>query len=168
MSKTINVKAFGLRLKDAREKANLTQVALAEKTTIAAQTISAYEHGKKLPTLENAFLLADTLGVSVDWLLGKDIIHNTPSTCADVYELIEVLEDALLVTAEVEKMALSDEFKTFDIYNISFKTANKILGEALLARQNLLSIIPPDKKDSLYSDNWRKGMLEYLKSFPPF
>ena len=69
---------FAKRMKEAREKCNFKQNALALKVGITPQTISAYEKAEtdgkgKNPTLENAVAIADELGVSLDWLCGREL-----------------------------------------------------------------------------------------------
>lgn len=71
-----NLTLFSKRLKEAREKSDLTQIALAKMINVTPQTISSYEKGKtgeklKLPTLDKAVLIAEKLGVSLDWLCGS-------------------------------------------------------------------------------------------------
>lgn len=65
------------RLKEAREKQKLTQAKLSEKTgadtLVNNASISDYENGKKIPTLESIYRLAQSLGVSIDWLCGYEI-----------------------------------------------------------------------------------------------
>lgn len=65
---------FAKRLKDARIKAGMTQSDLAEKSGVTSASISAYESADgtkgKNPSLENARSIAESLGVSLDWLCG--------------------------------------------------------------------------------------------------
>ena len=72
----LSIDKFPKRLREKREELGLTQTKLAEMAKVATQTISAYERigdGKgKTPSLENAIVLANQLGVSLDWLCGSD------------------------------------------------------------------------------------------------
>lgn len=54
---------FGPRLREAREKAGLTQEELAELVQVALQTVKDWEKGRKCPMLERVPLLAEILGV---------------------------------------------------------------------------------------------------------
>lgn len=58
------------RIREAREKAGLSQKALAEKVDVSAAAINQYEHGKKKPSSAVLTRLAVELGVSTDFLLG--------------------------------------------------------------------------------------------------
>lgn len=57
-------------LKSAREAANLSQVALAEKSGLSLPTIAGIEQGKRGLTTKNAKILGEILGVDPDYLLG--------------------------------------------------------------------------------------------------
>jgi len=61
MSKRLN-KAFGKVLKEAREKAGLTQEQLAEESEYHATYISQLERGIKNPSLAAIFRLSRALG----------------------------------------------------------------------------------------------------------
>lgn len=71
---------FAKRLKEARLKAGLRQSDLAEKAGVTAASISAYESTDgtkgKNPSLEIAKLIAEALGVSLDWLSGAKTISS--------------------------------------------------------------------------------------------
>jgi len=69
---------FGERVKDARNKQGWTQAKLASEIGVSTQTISAYENSTgvekgKTPTLDRAALLAEKLGVSLDYLCGIEV-----------------------------------------------------------------------------------------------
>lgn len=93
---------FAKRLKEAREKCNIRQNALASKIGVTAQTISAYEKAEtdgkgKNPTLENAVAIANELGVSLDWLCGRDIPEEAESkkTLGDIARSLVFLEKSV-------------------------------------------------------------------------
>lgn len=62
--------SFGKRLKELREKNNLTQKELAEKLGINAVTYLHYEKEQRQPSLELIADISVFYGVSVDYLLG--------------------------------------------------------------------------------------------------
>ena len=87
------MKDFATRLKESRAKLNLTQKDLAAKAEISAGTLSAYESGNKTPNIDTAMKLADILGVSLDWLCGRDgaSVSDRLETCGDAIALIDKL-----------------------------------------------------------------------------
>ena len=84
---------FAARLKESRTKQALTQKDLATKAGIAPGTLSAYEAGNKSPNIDIAMKLADILGVSLDWLCGRDgaAASDRLETCGDAIALIDKL-----------------------------------------------------------------------------
>ena len=92
---------FAARLKESRAKSGLTQKELAAKVGIAAATLSAYEASGKPPTIETAMKLADILGVSLDWLCGRDEANERLETYGDVIALIDrLVRSKMAVTVE--------------------------------------------------------------------
>lgn len=62
--------SIGSRLRSAREDAQLSQMKLAEKTSIDKATIHNIERGSNLPGAKTIVALCKALGCSSDWLLG--------------------------------------------------------------------------------------------------
>ncbi|MBQ6518314.1 MAG: helix-turn-helix transcriptional regulator [Anaerolineaceae bacterium] len=61
-----------LKLKEIREKKNMTQTELAEKLGVTQGTISMWEIGLCNPTFGNLNKLAFELNVKVDELIGEE------------------------------------------------------------------------------------------------
>lgn len=64
---------MNLRLKNAREKAQLTQKEIAQKSNVSERIYQAYEAGKCTPNVHTAIRIADLLGVDV-----KDLFSSLP------------------------------------------------------------------------------------------
>ena len=62
---------FSERLKDLRKQAGLTQVGVAEKLGISQPAYASWERGVKKPTQDHLVKIAQTLNVSVDYLVGN-------------------------------------------------------------------------------------------------
>ena len=76
-------------LKQLRKNFNLTQADLAKKLNLSFQQISNLENGRRNLTLEQALLLNQKFGVSVDWILGISSIPQNTNT--------EAVSKALLI-----------------------------------------------------------------------
>lgn len=63
--------SLGDRLRQARERKNLKQTQVKERTGIHNKTLSGYENGVSEPDIETIKILADLYEVSIDWLTGK-------------------------------------------------------------------------------------------------
>lgn len=88
---TIDYEALGRRVRESRLKKSLTQERLAESVSVSVQHISKIENGNTKLSLPMLLSLAETLGVSVDYLVCDNI-----SACKDTLvstELSEIFKD---------------------------------------------------------------------------
>lgn len=69
----LEVLKFSKIIKELRIENNFTQKFVAESLGITYQSYQAYELGISLPSLINFIKLANLYGVSLDYLIGKDI-----------------------------------------------------------------------------------------------
>lgn len=69
-------------LRELREKRGLTLEQVAEALGLRNQYVSNYELGKRKPDYDTLSKFADFYGVSVDYLLGRDVQENPPGTKA--------------------------------------------------------------------------------------
>ncbi|HPZ43598.1 MAG TPA: helix-turn-helix transcriptional regulator [Bacillota bacterium] len=73
-----NSKVFARRLKEEREKRGWTQEYMAGLLQIKIGTLSGYERNYRTPDLDMVTKIANLLGVSVDYLLGRDRGEDIP------------------------------------------------------------------------------------------
>lgn len=69
----ISPKAFGARLKSARQRLGMTQAALGESCGVNRSHICTMEYGEKWPSLAVLSLLCNVTGMTPDALLGFGI-----------------------------------------------------------------------------------------------
>ena len=62
---------FPTRLRSAREYRGLNQADLATRTGLQPSAVSHFETGARKPSFDNLHLLAETLDVTIDYLLGR-------------------------------------------------------------------------------------------------
>lgn len=65
-----NDKQIGLRIKQVRKEAGMTQQQLAQRLGIPYQSIGQWERGIRKPKIETLQAIADAIGVSLDYLQG--------------------------------------------------------------------------------------------------
>ena len=65
---------FGERLKNLRQAKKITQQELADELGIAASTVGMYEQGRREPDRTTLLAMSSFFGVSVDTLIGNDVI----------------------------------------------------------------------------------------------
>lgn len=87
----------GDRLRISREKKNLKQTQVRERTGINNKTLSGYEKGVSEPDFDTIKILADLYEVSVDFLIGRtntsSLSHSYDPLQAAKQRLIEHLEN---------------------------------------------------------------------------
>lgn len=92
---------FSKRLKEARQKAGLTQAELAKKAGTTSATVSSYESAGtiKKASLDLAMNFANALNVSLDWLCGIDGQTKNANNVTDfsakdyLYSLVRVISE---------------------------------------------------------------------------
>jgi transcriptional regulator with XRE-family HTH domain len=102
---------FGVKLRQLRETADMTQEVLAKKLNVAKQTISQYENGKREPKTEVIMEMANIFGVSVDDLLGNTSFKKNPKIV--LYGGDGKLVDISMLSQEDQDfiMRLAEEYK---------------------------------------------------------
>lgn len=77
---------FGKRLRHMRMKRKYTQQNLADSLGIALVTYQKYEQSERCPSFDILVNIADTLDVSIDWLLGRDDYLQSLGVSVDVFQ----------------------------------------------------------------------------------
>lgn len=67
-----------LKLRELRKKCGLTMKELGMEIGVAESTVSQYETGKRQPDYETLLKLSEYFGVSVDYLLGRESVTDSP------------------------------------------------------------------------------------------
>lgn len=101
-----NKKMFCTRLKMLRLEKNLTLELLGSIFHITKQTISRWETGDRIPSIEIVYMLSEYFDVTTDYLLGK-------SDSRETYEIKNDNEQLNLTNNELE---LLEEFRTLNKY----------------------------------------------------
>lgn len=64
---------IGKRVRELRVKKGMSQQELGSAIGVTKVSICGYESGGRIPNLDNLIKLADTLGTTTDFLLGREI-----------------------------------------------------------------------------------------------
>lgn len=78
---------FNKRLREMRMKRGFTQQRLADTLDIALRSYQCYETGTRTPNYDLLIFIADTLDVSLDYLLGWDEFIQSRGVSADGYPI---------------------------------------------------------------------------------
>ncbi|MCJ7855926.1 helix-turn-helix domain-containing protein [Lachnospiraceae bacterium NSJ-143] len=94
---------FGDRFKELRISNCYTQEYMAEKLHVAFQTISNWENGKAVPSVETAIQIADFFGVGLDLLFGIGTHTTVDVTGLSQEQIIAVQKIITLFKAQNSK-----------------------------------------------------------------
>lgn len=86
---------FAERLRLAREKKGMGLKELRETVGASQSAMSHYSTGATLPPLDMAVKIAEALGVSLNWLCGKDEFLTPKNSCGYVVRMMLKIVDAL-------------------------------------------------------------------------
>jgi len=108
---------FQNRLHSLREKRGWNQTDLAQATGLMPSAISHFETGKRSPSFDNLKKLADALGTSVDYLLGRERKAGTAGPMADLLlrNFGELSADDQKMIADMADMLLKRNKKAHDL-----------------------------------------------------
>lgn len=81
------------RLKMARENKERSKVEVAKALNIATSSMTYYEQGKAIPSIDKLYALADYYGVTMDWLCGR--VNKNDTVLKTEFDVAEVLLAAL-------------------------------------------------------------------------
>lgn len=123
-----NIGTLAIKVREIRERLGLTQVALAKKLGINAQTIRDYEAGRRSPPVKNLKALAEALGVSA-----SDLVSSEESAPL-VIPVSETLKKLLSIPDSVYEMA-----QYFDSSDEAWKTVMVVLEDAKKDKEKKLS-----------------------------
>ncbi|PWG78002.1 helix-turn-helix domain-containing protein [Pararcticibacter amylolyticus] len=85
--------SFGTRLTTIRKEHKISQGELAQKVGIHSNVLGRYERGEATPSVEMAAKIADVLGVSLDYLLGKTDVELDQSILDKVISIQKLPEE---------------------------------------------------------------------------
>lgn len=115
-------KTIGENLVHLRKKAGLTQLEFGEKFSYSDKTVSKWEQGDIVPSVENLKAIADYYGVSVDFILSehkndddfKKIVRGTPKYRNKVI-MVSLYITVIFTIAGVIYLASIFNYKTADL-----------------------------------------------------
>ena len=90
-------KDFGNRIKEIRQSLGLTQVKFAKIINCTQATLSSYEKGSIIPSLETMIKISKECQISLDWLCGLSDVKDSDNiiSLADTMRLLKKILDAI-------------------------------------------------------------------------
>lgn len=108
----MNYKKLGERIRRERGSLGITQEVLSEKAGISVSFFGQIERGERKPSLETVVNIANSLGLTVDFLLADSYRTGTKSLVDELTYLIrETPEKDIKTVIEVTKTILREKKK---------------------------------------------------------
>lgn len=143
-------------LRELRKQKKMTQEELAERLHVSVGVISKWERGASEPELGIVVDIATIFGISVDVLIGYEIMYETPGMIAD--RISELKKQAKLTEAmELARQALmkypNDLKIVYNSANLffisSFSGEGEYTEEALSLFNRALMLLPQDRQTDI-------------------
>ncbi|MDE6740007.1 MAG: helix-turn-helix domain-containing protein [Lachnospiraceae bacterium] len=85
----MDYKRLGKRIREERQRLNLTQAQLAEDIDISDTYMGAIERGERSLTLDTLVRLVNRLGVTVDYMLSDSVSDNDSNIMEQFKQIID-------------------------------------------------------------------------------
>ena len=145
------------RLKMARENKSLSKTEVAKALNIATSSMTYYEQGKAVPSIDKLYALADYYGVTMDWLCGR--VNEIDAVLKTEFDVAEVLLAAL----QFEGIELDVSDEEVDALNkievAKFALTSPFLNKFFVNRFYLNRI-----KENCTSEKTKQVMTEVVKT----
>ena len=152
---------FAIRMKEARQKADISQAELSRRTGIAPATLSSYESAEnpKNPTIDKVILIAKALNVSIDWLCG---LENEIKEAKDIGfdEVMNAL--SLILSVRGIEYSSNDDSRSA----LSYILINSgIMNRFLLEYQRICTFVNDTEYPQYLKDGLKKAVFEKFSQY---
>ena len=114
---------IGKRIAEQRKESGLTQAQLAEKINVKREMINYWENGSRDIKSGNIVLLAEVLGVSIDWLLGMpNASKTTDKATKELCATLGLSDDTIKILSDPQNGRLRE------VVNFLFDQHNKTVA----------------------------------------
>lgn len=145
------------RLKMARDNKGFSKAEVAKALNIATSSMTYYEQGKAVPSIDKLYALADYYGVTMDWLCGR--VNKNDTVLKTEFDVVEVLLAAL----QFEGVELTTEDEDTDAFNkieiAKFALSSSLLNKFFVNRFYLNRI-----KENCVTEETKQAMVEVVKA----
>lgn len=145
---TFNKKEFGINLRNARKQCGLTQNNLAKALNVNPATISRFESGDLVPSIEQTILLCDELGIFVnDLLISNNKIINkenskNPFKTTTLYLYYKGIYPTTKKSSKLKfKLEIIERTENIEVNFVDYKTNKIYMNGYMLADNNIVIMI---------------------------
>ena len=158
---------FAIRMKEARQKADISQAELSRRTGIAPATLSSYESAEnpKNPTIDKVILIAKALNVSIDWLCGLESKTkvNEEITFNDVMNAFMLISS--LNAAKIGFQKFYDEHGIMYSRVPTLSIDSKIFKAFILEYKKISEFIESSDYDNYLKESLKKAITDKFSQY---
>ena len=112
---------FGERFKEARAKAGFTQDELAQKLAVSRSAVAKWESDRGMPDVTNLKMIADVLGVSVDYMLddGNALNLSVTKKAIDLTKFGGSRKVSRIKKVEIKERIVREEYPNAEIIRLT-------------------------------------------------
>ena len=145
------------RLKMARDNKGFSKAEVAKALNIATSSMTYYEQGKAIPSIDKLYALADYYGVTMDWLCGR--VNKNDAVLKTEFDVAEVLLAAL----QFEGIELDVSDEDVDAFN-KIEVAKFVLTSPFLNKFFVNRFYLNRIKENCTSEETKQAMAEVVKT----
>lgn len=125
---------IGKRIRNLREKKGMSREEFAKRLGLSYWAVSKYENGERNPDAETLNKIADILGVTVDYLLGRNNNHSPHQ------RIIEAIQD------DEELLEFWEELSKRDDLKLLFKQVKPLKPESIKTIIRIIKAIEDEEQ----------------------
>lgn len=124
---------FGERFKEARAKAGFTQDELAQRLAVSRSAIAKWESDRGMPDVTNLKMIADVLGVSVDYLLddGNALNLSVTKKAIDLTKFGDRRKLSRTRKVEIKERIVREEYPDAEILRLTVTKIKNTKSETI-------------------------------------
>lgn len=158
---------FAIRMKEARQKNDISQAELSRRTGIAPATLSSYEiaENPKNPPIDKVIAIAKALNVSIDWLCGleNEIKENEDISFDEMMKAFMLISSLNTVKIEFQKKYDYDECNCAEIPVLLIDS--EIFKEFILEYKKVSEFIESCDYDNYLKESLKKAITNKFSQY---
>ena len=124
---------FGERFKEARAKAGFTQDELAQRLAVSRSAVAKWESDRGMPDVTNLKMIADVLGVNVDYLLddGNALNLSVTKKAIDLTKFGDCRKLSRIRKVEIKERIVREEYPDAEILRLTVTKIKNTKSETI-------------------------------------
>lgn len=161
-----NQDILGARIRESRERMDMTQRAFSELLHVSQQALSYYESGATRPSLETMKTIASTCNVSLDWLCGlrteAELNREQLKNYGELIELLFMIESSHVIFDKITKEACQEKEHEF----VPILIQDRELKLFVMQWSRMTHALHQGIIDQISYDIWQQGILNKYSVMP--